>query len=216
MTRLQDLQTSLIQFCRGVIDDPNGFFPLLFSDEASMMLNYRQGIWRTCHFHPNLAFVPIEQQGLSQMIWAAIGPNSYKSDLIVIDGVINVEYYQNVLEENQIIENMRQSCGGTIRFIQDNAPPHTAKSTQEFLNDAWANQIKWPAKSPELNPIEQVWSFMKKQLKQIEIHRKEDLINAFYYVWDLVTPNLIRRFYTSFFARWAVCLENGVESLNGH
>jgi len=41
--------------------------------------------------------------------------------------------------------------------LQDNARPHTARLTQYFLATNQVNVIPFPARSPDLNPIEHVW-----------------------------------------------------------
>ena len=50
--------------------------------------------------------------------------------------------------------------------MQDNAPPHSARATMAFLENQHVNVMAWPAVSPDLNPIENVWAHIKCELRQ--------------------------------------------------
>lgn len=51
-------------------------------------------------------------------------------------------------------------------FMQDNAPSHASKFTKKWLQDYYIEVIIWPPNSPDLNPIEVVWDWMKQQIQE--------------------------------------------------
>ena len=46
-------------------------------------------------------------------------------------------------------------------LMQDNASPYTSRFTKEELRERGIEPIDWPAFSPDLNPTEHVWAWMK-------------------------------------------------------
>ena len=50
-----------------------------------------------------------------------------------------------------------QFHGPNVTFMHGNARPHSAVITRQFLATSNVNVLDWPANSPDLNPIEQVW-----------------------------------------------------------
>ena len=51
---------------------------------------------------------------------------------------------------------------------QDNARPHIARETKLWMEKNGLKVMKWPAVSPDLDVIENVWGLMKKRIDKTE------------------------------------------------
>ena len=50
------------------------------------------------------------------------------------------------------------------KYKQDNAPCHKSKTVNFFFSDNGIEFLPWLARSPDLNPIENVWAVLKKEV----------------------------------------------------
>jgi len=74
------------------------------------------------------------------------------------------------------------SCGKGI-FQQNLAPCHCSKKVKKFLSDNNIEVLKWPGDSPDLNPIENLWAIIKKELQNYDCTTTTKLIGATISIW---------------------------------
>jgi transposase len=104
--------------------------------------------------------------GGSIMVWACMGWDG-PGYMCKIDGTLNKELYIEILEDEfqQTLEYYGKEVGDII-FQQDNAPPHVAQVVQDWFEDHDLEVMEWPANSPDLSPIENLWTQVKRKLYQ--------------------------------------------------
>ena len=93
---------------------------------------------------------------------------------------MNMDKYLQVLK-NQAAPAMEKA--GTTKFLQDGAPCHKAKRVKAWLKNQGWKLIDWPGNSPDLNPIENLWSCMKLELKNIHSPNLDRLKQEIRRVW---------------------------------
>jgi transposase len=72
--------------------------------------------------------------------------------------------------------------------VMDNLSPHKHEATRSLLSRAGAEVLFLPAYSPDLNPIENMWSKVKNYLRSVEARTEPDLIQAIGSALKTVTP----------------------------
>ena len=104
---------------------------------------------------------------------------------------------------------MNLICGKGYILMRDNAPSHISGKTIEFIKRAKINEWKeWPAYSPDLNPIENVWGLIKSKLMKKEINKKSELIIEIKNAYNEINDEAISNMIESFPSRLAECIEN--------
>lgn len=81
--------------------------------------------------------------------------------------------------------------------VMDNLSPHKSEPTLELLRGAGAQVLFLPAYSPDLNPIEKMWSKLKAYLRKAEPRTREALEAAIAAALKTVTAQEARNWFAS-------------------
>ncbi len=105
--------------------------------------------------------------------------------------------YQEILEHFMLPSADQLFKDADFIFQQDLAPAHTAKSTKSWLNDHGVGVLDWPANSPDLNPIENLWGIVRRKLRNKRPKNADELKATVKETWASIPPQQCHKLITS-------------------
>ncbi len=141
---------------------------VLFSDESKFCISFgNQGprVWRKGgEAHSPSWLKSSVKFPQSVMIWGAMS-SAGVGPLCFLKTNVTAPVYQDILEHFMLPSADQLFKDADFLFQQDLAPAHTAKSTKSWLKDHGVGVIDWPANSPDLNHIENLWGIVKRKMR---------------------------------------------------
>lgn len=142
----------------------------------------------------------------SVMFWAGI-TRDHRTDIVFLDEMLTAERYQDLILEPHVVPFL-ETYENTWILQQDNARPHVARSTSDFLSSRGIAVLPWPSFSPDLNPIEHLWDNIKRKLKKMshQPQNRVQLKEALQFLWLTYPQQAVRRLIDSMPRRMRECV----------
>lgn len=163
---------------------------LIFIDESGAKTHMTRLRGRSCRGQRVHAGAPCGHWHTTTMISSIRLDDS--TACMTIAGATDTEVFRTYVEE-VLCPSLKP---GDI-VIMDNLRPHKSPPTLELISRAGAEVLFLPSYSPDLNPIEKMWSKIKAILRGTEARTPEELDNAIAAALEQVTTNDARGWFVS-------------------
>jgi transposase len=85
------------------------------------------------------------------------------------------------------------NCPRNLILMEDGAPVHTSKVAKEWRDQRSITKLNWPANSPDLNPIENLWNIMKRNISEKHQPRTvQQMRQALYTEWKAIPQSKLQ------------------------
>ncbi|KAA8492385.1 Transposable element Tc1 transposase [Porphyridium purpureum] len=208
-----------LAFAREYVHKPLSFWKnVIFSDKKIFRLDGPHGYNKTYQRTRGPEPAPTMRRhsgGGSAMFWGTMLWHGL-STLHRVQGSQNAERYRQVMLNVMVPWALelpwrldQPDC--PFIFQQDNAPGHAALSTRELFDTVGIALLDWPARSPDLNPVENLWAIVSRRVhwQRRQFMRLDDMLPVIYDCWRTEAPKYVEALFESMPRRLQACIDAG-------
>lgn len=206
-----------LEFAKKYLNKPISFWKrVLWTDESKFEIfnqKRRVRVWRKSgealqdrHLQPT-----VKHGGGNIMVWGCFAWAGV-GNLVRINGIMTADAYIDIINENLRESVAISGVGKDFIFQQDNDPKHTAKKTKAFFKTKRMNVLEWPAQSPDLNPIENLWAILDNKVDKTGVTNKDTYFTALLRAWKEINAQHLKNLVESMPKR----LQKVIEARGGH
>lgn len=183
---------------------------VLFSDEKTFELfasSHNQYIWTATS--DGVPALPTVKHPPKLHVWGGISFYG-KTELYVFTGTMDSKFYKGILKERLLSDANSMFGGRSWTFQQDGDPKHTSRRVQGWLeqNVRFIPKRDWPPNSPDLNPIENLWAYLQRQVYAREPRTMSQLQRVIEEEWTNIPVEMVQRLVNSMQRRLAAVIFN--------
>ena len=198
-----------LKFAKDHITFGDKWQDVVFSDEKKFNLDGPDGFryyWHDIRKESSY-FSKRQFSGGSVMIWGGFAANG-TTPIAYVKAKSNSEDYQDILAEKLLPEAPLITSGEYI-FQQDNASIHNSSSTKSWFEANNVKVLKWPSRSPDLNPTENLWGILVREIygNGKFYNTKEELKMAIETSWKNLPKDTLKCLSTSMTSRMIKLIE---------
>lgn len=157
-------EAARLQWSKKYMDWTTEWTNVIFTDEKKFNLDGPDGFayyWHDLRKEKQFRFSR-NFGGGSIMVWAGFSMRG-KTPIAKITTRMNSKKYIEMLEDI-LIPYSEDVMDGDFVFQQDNAAIHVSRLSRAWFEEKNIELLDWPARSPDLNPIENLWGIMARQV----------------------------------------------------